>query len=60
MSGRGFDASLVRLLSGILAVMASVGVAAYGLERLGVDIVPLLAGHGCRWSGGGTCDPPDP
>ncbi len=46
MSGRGFDASLVRLLSGILAVMASVGVAAYGLERLGVDIVPLLAGLG--------------
>ncbi|WP_428523200.1 mechanosensitive ion channel family protein [Roseibium sp.] len=46
MSGRGFDASLVRLLSGILAVIASVAVAAYGLERLGVDIVPLLAGLG--------------
>jgi len=46
MSGRGFDASLVRLLSGILAGVASVGVAAYGLERLGVAIVPLLAGLG--------------
>jgi MscS family membrane protein len=46
MSGRGFDASLVRLLSGILAVLTSIGVAAYGLERLGVDIVPLLAGLG--------------
>jgi len=46
MSGRGFDASLVRLLSGILAVITSVGVAVFGLERLGVDIVPLLAGLG--------------
>ncbi|MTI42833.1 MscS family membrane protein [Roseibium hamelinense] len=46
MSGRGFDTSLIRLLSGILAVIASVGVAVFGLERLGVDIVPLLAGLG--------------
>lgn len=46
MSGRGFDASLVRLLSGILAVATSVGVAAFGLQNLGVDIVPLLAGLG--------------
>ncbi|KPQ09779.1 MAG: MscS family membrane protein [Saliniramus fredricksonii] len=46
MSGRGFDASLVRLLSGILAVATSVGVAAFGLQNLGVDIVPLLAGIG--------------
>ena len=46
ISSRGFDASLVRLLSGILAVIASIGVAAFGLQRLGVDIVPLLAGLG--------------
>ncbi|GGB41547.1 hypothetical protein GCM10011316_11870 [Roseibium aquae] len=46
ISSRGFDASLVRLLSGILAVAASIGVGAFGLERLGVDIVPLLAGLG--------------
>ena len=46
MSGRGFDASLVRLLSGILGVAASIGVASFGLGRLGVDVVPLLAGLG--------------
>ncbi len=46
LSRRGFDASLVRLLSGILGIAASIGVAAFGLERLGVDIVPLLAGLG--------------
>ena len=46
MSRRGFDASLVRLLSGILGIAASIGVAAFGLGRLGVDVVPLLAGLG--------------
>jgi len=46
LSERGFDASLVRLLSGILGVAASIGVASFGLGRLGVDVVPLLAGLG--------------
>ncbi|KAF0281464.1 mechanosensitive ion channel family protein [Spiribacter roseus] len=46
LSNRGFDASLVRLLSGILGVAASIGVASFGLGRLGVDVVPLLAGLG--------------
>ncbi len=46
LSESGFDASLVRLLSGILAVATSVGVAVLGLQNLGVDIVPLLAGIG--------------
>lgn len=46
MSQRGFDASLVRLLAGILGVAFSVGVASFGLKQLGVDIIPLLAGIG--------------
>ena len=44
--GRGFDASLVRLLSRHPGRCDERWRAAFGLQNLGVDIVPLLAGIG--------------
>ncbi|MTH96776.1 mechanosensitive ion channel family protein [Roseibium sp. RKSG952] len=45
-SRQSIDASLIRIVSGIIAVVVAVGVLAVGLADLGVDVVPLLAGLG--------------
>lgn len=46
LEGRTFDASLTRILCGLLAIGTGAAVLVIGLEDLGVDVVPLLAGLG--------------
>ena len=46
MAGRGFDASLVRIGAHVLGFVAAVTIVVQGIQRIGADVVPLLAGLG--------------
>ncbi len=46
ISERGLDASLIRIVAGLLGIVLGTGVIVAGLRDLGVDVVPLLAGLG--------------
>jgi len=46
ISDGGIDASMIRIIAGILSMIASIGVLVAGLRALGVDAIPLIAGLG--------------
>lgn len=46
ISGRGLDDSMVRIVSGLVAIVVALTVVITGLRDLGVDAVPLIAGLG--------------
>jgi MscS family membrane protein len=46
LADRDFDASLVRIAAYALGFVAAITVVVFGFQRLGADVVPLLAGLG--------------